>query len=145
MAYRVHQLRAAFAAQALENMPKKNGELLIGFNDACAQGRNLNAVGAQAIVEVVANAPVATEGVDGLICGRNDAPVEAQRVLSADRLEGAFLHDAQQFDLHGHRNIADLIQKYRPVAAAACHDALPVAGGTCECAAFVSEDFRLQQ
>ena len=65
--------------------------------------------------------------------------------MAADGGKGAFLENLQQLDLHWYRHLADLIEKQRPVRAAALEDALVVIDRPGEGAFAVAEQLRFDQ
>ena len=110
-----------------------------------AQGRHHDHVGAEPVEEVVAEAALAPQLVQRAIGGGDDPPGEALRLVAAHRGEGALLQHVQQFDLHRHRHVADLVQEDGAVGAAAGQHALVVLDRAGEGALAVAEQLRLDQ
>ena len=78
---------------------------------AVAQRRGLDRKDVQAIEQVFAEGAVLDLLGRVAIGRRNDADVDLDRPLTADRIDLAFLKGAQQLDLHVQRQFADLVQK----------------------------------
>src|SRR4029079_14806105 len=78
--------------------------------------------------------------------GRGDHPAgEALALAAAERRERALLQHLEQLDLDRDRSLADLVEKERPVRAAALEDALVMVDRAGERALAMSEQLRLDQ
>ena len=82
----------------------------------------------QTVVEILAKRPRLDHGREIPMRGRDDADVDAQRTLTAEPHELSVLHDAQQPDLCGRRQLANLVEKER-AAIGLLEPALAPAGG----------------
>jgi hypothetical protein len=78
-----------------------------------AQGRNADAADVQAVQEVGAEAAGGHLPLQVAVGGRDDAHVDVQRVVGADRLDLALLQRPQELRLHVQRQLADLVQEER--------------------------------
>jgi hypothetical protein len=76
--------------------------------------------------------------------GRDDPHVDAYGTFAADPDDLAVLHDAQQADLRGQRELADLVEEERS-AAGLFEPSLPASEGAGECALLVAEQLRVDQ
>src|SRR5882762_6193711 len=133
------------AGDARDEQPHQLLELGRRFRDALPQRRNLDHVGTQPVEEVVAEAPVASQGCERPVRRRDDAPRETFLLVSAEGGEGALLEHLQQLDLHRYRRFADLVQEQRAVRTAALEYALVVLDRAGEGALTVAEELRLDQ
>lgn len=78
---------------------------------AFAQGRDLNGHHIEAIEQIFAEGSF-PNAVGQVLVGRGDEPdVNGDRAGSPDPLKFSFLQDAQQFDLHRGRTLADFIEE----------------------------------
>ena len=69
----------------------------------------------QAIVEVLAELPLAHGGFQVAVGGRDDAHVHGNDLPPAQTLDVFFLQQPQQLGLDGHGHVADLVEKDRAV------------------------------
>ena len=91
-----------------------------------AQRRDRHGDDVQAVVEVLAEAPLAHGGPQILVGGGDQAQVDLQRP-PAEPLDLALLQHAQELDLDVRRDLADLVEEQR--AAVGLHEAAVVALG----------------
>src|SRR5437899_8270802 len=68
----------------------------------------------QAVIQIFAKLARADRLHEVPVRGRNDADVDLDGLRAADALELAFLHHAEELNLHALGNFADLIQENRP-------------------------------
>ena len=80
---------------------------------AVPQRRHLQRQDIQAEQEVLAEPSALDMPVEVLIGRRDDAYVQADRLVTADALDSAFFQKAQQEGLQIHRHVADLVEKQR--------------------------------
>ncbi len=108
------------------------------------QRRHGNRKHVQAIEQVLAEASRLHVGDQVAVGGRDDAHVDFHGLAPADRLDFALLQRAQQLDLRGERQFADLVEEQR---AAVGLDELAgvLVGGAGEGALLVAEQDRLDQ
>ncbi len=76
---------------------------------ALAQRRYLQRHHLQPIEQVLAELALGNQARQVAVGRRQDAQVDLQRLFTAHALEGALLQHAQQLDLHGGRDLADLV------------------------------------
>ena len=99
---------------------------------------------ADAIVQVVAERAGLDQLGQVLVRGRHDTDIDGDRLNTAERFDHSFLEHPQQSDLHGRRNIADLVQEDRAAVGQREPPRL-VAFGVGEGPRFVPEQLALQQ
>ena len=97
------------AATACQKVGDELGDVFL----ALAQGRQLDGHDRQSIVEILAKLPVANELPEVLVGRRQDAHVDLDEDVAADRLDLALLNHAQQLVLHLGRDVADLVEEER--------------------------------
>ena len=98
----------------------------------------------EAIVEVFAELSLLGEPQQVAIGGGDDADVDLDGLRPADALESAFLEHAQQFGLHGQRDLADLVEKDR-AAVRQLEPALALTGRAGERPLLVAEELAFEQ
>ena len=81
---------------------------------ARAQRRDVNADDVDAVEEVLAESALGHLGVEVAVRGGDEARVEGDLLVSADRAYRPLLENAQQLRLHPHRHLADLVEEERP-------------------------------
>ena len=64
-----------------------------------------------AVEEVLAEAPLLDLGLEVAVGRGDDARVERQLLVAADRADRALLQGAQQLRLHAQRHLADLVEE----------------------------------
>ena len=100
---------ALFRGKSRQEMPRERRNILRSL----AQRRHRNRKHMQAIEQVLAETPGFHVGDQVAVGGRDDAHVDLDRLARADRLDFAFLDGAQQLDLRGRRQFADLVEEQR--------------------------------
>ena len=98
----------------------------------------------QPVIEVFAEAALGHLLGQIAVGGRDDAHVDLDRALGADRIDLALLQRAQQLDLHVERQLADLVQE-QGAAVGLLELAQVLVGGAGEAALFVAEQDRFDQ
>lgn len=111
---------------------------------AFAQRRYAQLDDVEAVVEVLAEAPGADFGGEVLVGGAEDAHVDGDLLLAADRAHGLFLDRPEQFDLHGHRQVGDFVEE-QGAAAGGLEQALLVFDSASEAAFLVAEELAFHQ
>ena len=96
-------------ARLFEEMAGQNRDVVQPF----AQGRHLQRVDAEAVIEVGAEAALAHLDRQDAIGGGDDAHVDMMKAVGADPLHLAELHGAQQLGLDRQGQLPDLVQKER--------------------------------
>ena len=109
-----------------------------------AQRRQGNGEGAETKVQVFAEPALAHHLLQRPVRGGHHADVGMPHLGAAHAAVGAVFKQAQQFHLHGQRNVAHLVQEQ--CATAGCfHQTGPAGVGPGERATFMAEQFRLEQ
>ena len=109
-----------------------------------AQRRHRDRKDVQAVEQVLAETALLHVVDQVAVGGRDDAHVDLDRLARADRLDLALLDRAQQLDLRGRRQLADLVEEQR--AAGGLDEFAGVAlGGAGEGALLVAEQDRLDE
>ena len=67
----------------------------------------------QAEIQVLAETAFADHGGQVAMRGGDDSQIDGDRLDAADRHDGALLNAAQQFGLHGQRQLADFVEEQR--------------------------------
>ena len=80
---------------------------------ALAQGRDMHAVAAEPVVEVLAEPAAVAGGLEVLVGGHHDARVRALGDVGAERQVLAVLQQPQQLHLGDRAQVADLVQEER--------------------------------
>ena len=80
---------------------------------ALAQRRHPDREDVEAVVEVLAELAVLDQLDHVAVGGRDQAEVDLDRLLGADRIDLALLQRAQQLDLGVERQLADLVEEQR--------------------------------
>ena len=111
---------------------------------ALAQRRQLDRHDREPIVEILAKLSVADELPEVLVGRRQDAHVDLDEHVAADRLDLALLDHAQQLVLHLGRDVADLVEEER-AARRLAEQAAPRPLRAGEGALLVAEQLRLDQ
>ncbi len=109
-----------------------------------AQRRHGDFDDVDAVVEVLAYAPVAHQGGQILVRGAQHARVDRYFLTRTDRAHGPLLQRPQQLDLHGRRHGADFVQEQR-AAGGGLEQALAVGAGAGEAALDVPEQLAFEQ
>ncbi len=81
--------------------------------EALAQRRHPDREDVEAVVEILAELAVLDQLDHVAVGGRDQAEVDLDRLLGADRIDLAFLQRAQQLDLGVERQLADLVEEQR--------------------------------
>ena len=81
--------------------------------EALAQRRHPDGEHVHAVVEVLAELPVAHQLDHVAVGGRDQAEIDLQRFLRSDRIDLAVLQRAQQLHLRVERQLADLVEEQR--------------------------------
>lgn len=76
--------------------------------------------------------------------GAEDAHVDGDLLLAADRAHGLFLDRPEQFDLHGHRQVGDFVEE-QGATAGGLEQALLVFDSASEAAFLVAEELAFHQ
>ena len=98
----------------------------------------------EAIKEIVANRPALAQFVEITMGGGDQPEVGGAVHLTAKSTHVALLQGAQQTDLHGMRNFADLVEEERSaIGLFQVAAALPI--GTGKCPLFVTEEFGFEE
>ena len=111
---------------------------------AIAQRRHQQRKDIETIVEILAKAPVFDRRFQIAMRGRDDAHVAADRAVTANPFEAAFLQHSEQLDLHLQRHVADFVEK-QGAAFGEFEAAEARRQGTREGTLLVSEEFALEQ
>ena len=101
------------AAPPRQEVGDQLGDVLL----ALAQRRQLDRHDGEAVVEILAELPVADELAQVLVGRRQDAHVDLDEHVAADRLDLALLDHAQELVLHLGRDVADLVEEERAARA----------------------------
>ena len=108
------------------------------------QRRDADGEGVHAVEQVAAEDALADLLVEVGVGGGDDADIDLDLLAAADALDDLVLQEAQQLDLQGMRQVADLVEEQRAfVGALDLADGLLHRAG--EGAAFVAEQFAFQQ
>ena len=99
---------------------------------------------AQPIVQILAKAALLNQAIQILVRGRDDPHVAGDGFVAADTLEPPFLEQPQDLGLRGGSHVPDLVQEQR-ARVTLLELADPFSVGPRETAAFVPEQFALQQ
>ena len=109
-----------------------------------AQGRHGNRHHVEAVIEVLAEAPLFDQLRQVVVGRRQDADPCADLLVAAEALETLLLQDAEDFGLKRRGHVADFIEEEGPaVGLLELADALPLGPG--EGALFVAEQLAFQQ
>ena len=81
--------------------------------DALLQGRQMNRIDAQAVVQVGPEAPLGDRRLEVVMRGGDHANIHPLRARGSDALEFPFLQHAQKLHLNLRRQVADLVQENR--------------------------------
>ena len=119
----------------------QQGEFLRAFPDPPAQGRDGDHVGAEPVVEVVAEAALVAQGGQVPVGGGNDPAGKPLPAMTAHRGEGPLLEHPQQLDLDRDRDLADLVEKDGAVRAGTGKDTVVRLHRAGEGAAGMAEEF----
>ena len=98
----------------------------------------------EAVVEVLAEAPLGDRGGEVLVGRRDEPHVDPQRLGAADALELALLEAAQQLGLQREAHVADLVEEERPLVGE-LEAALLLGDGAGERPLLVAEELGLEQ
>src|SRR6267143_4114397 len=105
--------RELFAREAgvrgdlVEEMTDKGGDVLL----AVTQRRQVDRDDVDAVEQVLAEYPFLDQGAQAAIRGRDDPDVDADCLLATHGTDFSLLQRAQEFALHAHAHVADLIEK----------------------------------
>ena len=102
-------LHAESGGEPGTELPGQEGDIL----DALPQARHRQLNDIEPIVQVLPEMPARHEFVQVLVGRAQDAHIHLDFSLDADRADGFFLNRAQQFHLHGQRQVTDLVEKQR--------------------------------
>ena len=106
-------------------------------------GGSVQADDAEAVEEVLAEAPLADQRVEVGVGGDDQADVDAARLRIANRVNLVRFQEAQQLGLDVEAGIADLVEEQR-AAGGRAYDAREVVDGAGERAAPVAEQLRIE-
>ncbi|OPZ01793.1 MAG: hypothetical protein BWZ09_02644 [Alphaproteobacteria bacterium ADurb.BinA305] len=134
---------AVFSECFLRRLEQALGEQR-NIHRSFAQRRHVQRYGRQAVVEILAEAPLTDLGLEIAVGRRNHTHVDRHRSRATERAELPFLQHAQQFHLEGRRGLADLVEEDR-AAIGLLEAPGAVLVGTGEGAALVAEQFGLEQ
>ncbi len=98
---------AGVGRQLVNEMAGQEGNVLL----ARAQGRDVDGHDVEAVVEVFAEGALLEGGAQVLVGGGDDADVDVAGDVAAEAFEFALLQDAQQLDLDGGGDVADLVEE----------------------------------
>ena len=136
----MRQRVARVARQFGEQVGGEDGDVAVAF----AQGRHGEADDVQAVVEVFAEFVFGDAAGEVVVGGGDDAHVHRFFAVAADGAHGALLDGAQQFDLHGQRQVGDFV-KEQGAAVRGDKEAVLVLVGAGERAFFVAEEFAFDE
>ena len=139
------QPRRGISGDAVHDVREQRVEFARVLAEALPQRRDGDRVGAQPVVEVITKTARTTQAVGRLVRRGDHPPAEAHLLAAADRREDALLQHPQQLDLHGRGDLADFIEKNRPVRTASREDAFVRLHRARECALPVPEQLGLDE
>lgn len=145
------ELEAGGVAQAkagLAELGGGEGDEVFGegvdVGGAVAERGDFDREGAEAEVEVGAEAAFLDFAVEVAVGGGDDADVGFESLFATEALKAFLLDDAKEFGLEGGVEFADFVEE-ECAAAGAFEDAVAAGDGSGEGAAFVSEQFAFDQ
>src|SRR5690606_35817457 len=135
---------ARFGMQLLAGLPEEVVDEQGDVGAAFAQRRDRDLDDLEAEVEVLAEAALPDEALDGPVRRGDDSCTRAARPVAADGIELPVLYDAQQLGLELRRRVTDLVEEDRS-GPGELESALAVAVGAGERASDVAEELGLEE
>src|SRR6185369_6884096 len=140
LAHKGDKLFCRFSRHPFNHAVQQSVEFLRRFLEALAQRWQRDDVRTKAVEKIVAKQFLCAQLSDWAIGCRDDTASKAQLFMAADWRERPFLQHLQQLDLDGNRDIADFIEKNRPMGAATGEHALVRLDCTRERASLMTEE-----